>query len=214
MLKIDLSLEQYILDHIEPEGALLEELSRQTNLKTVHPQMNSGHLQGKILEMISKLIQPSTILEIGTFTGYSAICMAKGLKKGGKLITIDVNDEQKELAAGFIDSAGFSDRIVQITGNALKVMRELDEKFDLIFIDAEKTEYTAYYELAVDMLNPGGLILADNVLWGGKVVDESDKDDVFTAGILKFNDRIKNDTRVEKVILPVRDGIFMIRKKG
>lgn len=214
MLEIDLSLEQYILDHIEPEGALLEELSRQTNLKTVHPQMNSGHLQGKILEMISKLIQPSTILEIGTFTGYSAICMAKGLKKGGKLITIDVNDEQKELAAGFIDSAGFSDRIIQITGNALKVMRELDEKFDLIFIDAEKTEYTAYYELAVDMLNPGGLILADNVLWGGKVVDESDKDDVFTAGILKFNDRIKNDTRVEKVILPVRDGIFMIRKKG
>jgi predicted O-methyltransferase YrrM len=214
MLEFDLSLEQYILDHIEPEGALLEELSRQTNLKTVHPQMNSGHLQGKILEMISKLIKPSAILEIGTFTGYSAICLAKGLVEGGKLITIDIDDEVKELAAGFIKSAGFSDRIIQITGNALQVMQELDENFDLVFIDAEKTEYPAYYEFAVNMLNPGGIILADNVLWGGKVVLEDKKDDVFTAGILEFNNRVKNDDRVEKVILPVRDGIFMIRKKA
>jgi predicted O-methyltransferase YrrM len=214
MLEFDLSLEQYILDHIEPEGELLEELSRQTNLKTVHPQMNSGHLQGKILEMISKIIKPSAILEIGTFTGYSAICLAKGLVEGGKLITIDIDDEVKELATGFIKSAGFTDRIIQITGNALQVMQELDEKFDLIFIDAEKTEYLAYYEFAVNMLNPGGVILADNVLWGGKVVLEDEKDDVFTAGILEFNDRVKNDDRVEKVILPVRDGIFMIWKKA
>ena len=214
MLEFDLSLEQYILDHIEPEGELLEELSRQTNLKTVHPQMNSGHLQGKILEMISKIIKPSAILEIGTFTGYSAICLAKGLVEGGKLITIDIDDEVKELATGFIKSAGFTDRIIQITGNALQVMQELDEKFDLIFIDAEKTEYLAYYEFAVNMLNPGGVILADNVLWGGKVVLEDENDDVFTAGILEFNDRVKNDDRVEKVILPVRDGIFMIWKKA
>ncbi len=213
MLEFDLSLEQYILDHIDPEGPLLEELSRQTNLKTVHPQMNSGHLQGKILEMISKLIRPSAILEIGTFTGYSAICLAKGLKNGGKLITIDIDDEVRELAAGFIESAGFTDRIIQITGDALQLMKDLNEKFDLIFIDAEKTEYSAYYELAVNLLNPGGVILADNVLWGGKVVLEDEKDDVSTTGILEFNDLVKNDKRVEKVILPIRDGIFMIRRK-
>ncbi len=213
MLDNNLSLEKYILDHIETEGALMEELSRQTNLKTVHPQMSSGHLQGKILEMISKLVQPSRILEIGTFTGYSAISLARGLKENGELVTIDIDDELKEMASGFFKLAGCIDKITQITGNALEVMKEMDESFDLIFIDGEKSEYPAYYQLAVNLLNPGGLILADNVLWGGKVVDNDSEKDVFTAGILEFNKIVKDDIRVEKVILPVRDGIFMIRKK-
>ena len=213
MLDINLSLEKYILEHIEPEGSLMEELSRQTNLKTVHPQMSSGHLQGKILEMISKLVQPSRILEIGTFTGYSAISLARGLKENGELVTIDIDDELKEMASGFFKLAGCIDKITQITGNALEVMKEMDESFDLIFIDGEKSEYPAYYQLAVNLLNPGGLILADNVLWGGKVVDNDSEKDVFTAGILEFNKIVKDDIRVEKVILPVRDGIFMIRKK-
>ena len=213
MLDNNLSLEEYILDHIETEGTLMEELSRQTNLKTVHPQMSSGHLQGKILEMISKLVQPSRILEIGTFTGYSAISLARGLKENGELVTIDIDDELKEMASGFFKLAGCIDKITQITGNALEVMKEMDESFDLIFIDGEKSEYPAYYQLAVNLLNPGGLILADNVLWGGKVVDNESEKDVFTAGILEFNKIVKDDIRVEKVILPVRDGIFMIRKK-
>ncbi|MCD6596186.1 MAG: O-methyltransferase [Bacteroidales bacterium] len=214
MLDNDLSLEKYILDHIDTEGTLMEDLSRQTNLKTVHPQMSSGHLQGKILEMISKLVRPSRILEIGTFTGYSAISLARGLKENGKLVTIDIDDELKEMAARFFQLAGCTDKIIQITGDALEVMKEMDENFDLIFIDGEKSEYPAYYQLAVNLLNPRGLILADNVLWGGKVVENNSKNDIFTAGILEFNKIVRDDVRVEKVILPVRDGIFMIRKKA
>lgn len=213
MLDIDPSLEDYILEHISPEGDILEELTRQTNLKTVHPQMNSGHLQGKFLEIISKLVRPGRILEIGTFTGYSAISLAKGLNDDGKLYSIDISDELYDMAWEYIKRSGMQDKIVLLTGNALEVMKEIDEFFDLVFIDGEKREYPDYYDIVIDMLKPGGIILADNVLWGGKVVDPESNLDPSTAGILAFNKKVRNDRRVENIILPVRDGISVIRKK-
>ncbi len=213
MLDIDPSLEDYILEHISPEGDVLEELTRQTNLKTVHPQMNSGHLQGKLLEIISKLIRPGRILEIGTFTGYSAISLAKGLSDDGKLYSIDISDELYDMAWDYIKRSGMQDKIVLLTGNALEVMKEIDEFFDLVFIDGEKREYPDYYDIVIDMLKPGGIILADNVLWGGKVIDPESNLDPSTAGILAFNKKVRNDKRIENIILPVRDGISVIRKK-
>ena len=213
MLEIDPSLENYILEHISPEGEILEELTRETNLKTVHPQMNSGHLQGKLLEFISRMIRPHRILEIGTFTGYSAISMAKGLADEGRLYSIEISDELYDMASQFIKKSGMDGKIVLITGNALEVMKEMDEYFDLIFIDGEKREYSDYYDIAIDILKPGGIILADNVLWGGKVIEPDSKEDPSTAGILAFNKKVREDARVENVILPVRDGISVIRKK-
>ena len=213
MLDINPKLENYILKHISPEGEVLEDLTRQTNLKTVHPQMNSGHLQGKILEMLSKIMRPHRILEIGTFTGYSAISLAKGLDETGKLFSIDISDELYDMASTYIEKSGMHDKIELITGNALEVMKEMNEYFDLVFLDGEKREYPAYYDIVVDMLNPGGVILADNVLWSGKVIDSDSKQDPSTAGILAFNEKVREDKRVECIILPVRDGISVIRKK-
>jgi len=213
LLDIDPKLENYILEHISPEGDVLEELTRQTNLKTVHPQMNSGHLQGKLLEILSKMMRPNRILEVGTFTGYSAICLAKGLDDGGKLFSIDISDELYDMASTYIKKSGMHDKIELITGNALEVMKDMDESFDLVFLDGEKKEYSDYYDIVIDMLNPGGIILADNVLWSGKVIDSYPEQDPSTSGILAFNKKVKEDKRVECIILPVRDGISVIRKK-
>jgi len=213
LLYIDPKLDNYILEHISPEGEILEELTRQTNLKTVHPQMNSGHLQGKILEIISKIMRPHRILEIGTFTGYSAISLAKGLDHGGKLFSIDISDELYDMAISYIEKAGMKDKITLITGNALEVMKEMDEYFDLVFMDGEKREYSDYYDIVINMLKPGGVILADNVLWSGKVIDSDSSQDPSTLGILAFNKKVREDDRVECIILPVRDGISVIRKK-
>ncbi|MEA1897333.1 MAG: O-methyltransferase [Bacteroidota bacterium] len=211
-MNISQELEQYISDHMSPEGDILEDLRRKTYLKTPYPNMISGPLQGKFLELISKMLKPDRILEIGTFTGYSAICLASGLAEGGRLDTIDSNDETYEMAAEYFMRAGMESRIHQIKGDALEIMKRLDKQYDLIFIDGEKREYMAYYELAIELLRKGGIILADNVLWGGKVVDENEKNDPATAGILAFNKRLSNDKRVELVILPVRDGLSLIRK--
>jgi caffeoyl-CoA O-methyltransferase len=206
-------LENYIHQHITPEDPILEDLYRQTHIRFVNPNMVSGHLQGKFLEMISMMIKPENILEIGTFTGYSAICLAKGLSRYGKLITIEVNDEIAGFAHSYFTRAGLNSKITQLTGNALEIIPRLDIKFDLVFIDGDKREYIDYFRLIIDKVKPGGFILADNVLWGGKVV-ESESTDPQARGIIEFNEMIRNETHVEVVILPLRDGLMVIRKKA
>jgi len=206
-------IDRYILDHIDEEDPLLAELDRETHLKVLGARMISGHLQGQVLTMLSKMINPKTILELGTFTGYSAICLAKGLSDDGKLVTIEVDDELESLALKYFEKAGLAEKIDQRIGSALEIIPTLSEKFDLVFIDADKREYVQYFELLIDCLESGAWILADNTLWNGKVLDEPKPDDLQTKGILEFNALIKNDNRVEKVILPLRDGLTLIRKK-
>lgn len=208
-----LDLEQYILDHIDSEDSVLTELTRQTYLKVLRARMLSGHVQGQLLYLLVKLLKPRRILEIGTFTGYSAICMAKGLPQDGLIHTIEINDELCPMIELFIGKSGNQHRIQLHLGSALDIVPTLDETFDLIFLDGDKREYPAYYSLVFDRLRPGGVILADNVLWDGKVVAPLDPNDRYTKGILDFNDMVHADNRVEKVILPIRDGITLIRKK-
>jgi caffeoyl-CoA O-methyltransferase len=205
-------LEQYILDHSTPEDPILEDLYRQTHIRFVNPNMVSGHEQGKLLEFFSRMIQPGNILEIGTFTGYSAICLSKGLKENGKLITIEINDELASFAGEYFKKTRSENKIIPMTGNALEIIPSLDMKFDLVFIDGDKREYTDYYKLIIDKLNPGGFILADNVLWGGKVIEKETKDPQ-TLGIIAFNEMIREDDGIEKLIMPIRDGLMLIRKK-
>jgi len=212
-MKLDEGLEKYILDHSSQEDPVLAELNRETWVKTVHPQMIAGHLQGKVLEMISYMIRPERILEIGTFTGYSSICLAKGLAKGGLLYTIDRDDEITEFATTYINKSGNADQINLLCGDAREIIPGLDETFDLVFLDGEKDEYLDYYQLVFPKLRAGGFILADNVLWGGKVLEVPDSGDHFTRGIMAFNAEIRKDPMVETVILPIRDGITVIRKK-
>ena len=205
-------IEQYIREHSSSEDEVLSELYRQTYNKTVHPQMIAGQIQGKFLEMISRMIQPEYILEIGTFTGYSAICLARGLRPGGQAYTIDIDEEVKELAATFIQKAGMDGSIIMFTGDARDIIPCMDQKFDLVYIDAEKDEYIDYYNLVIRKVKSGGFILADNVLWSGKVIQQPGINDHFTKGIVAFNEMIRMDKRVEVVILPIRDGISLIRK--
>jgi len=206
-------LENYILQHIEPQDEVLSELDRETHLKVLGARMISGHLQGKVLTMLSKMIQPENILEIGTFTGYSAICLAKGLRENGKLVTIEMDDELEELARKYFVKANVQHKIIQRIGLALEIIPTLQENFDLVFIDADKREYVSYYQEVFDKVRSGGYIIADNTLWGGKVLNKPVSDDFQTKGILDFNSLIRNDKRVEKVILPLRDGMTVIRKK-
>jgi len=213
MLNLDHNLKHYILNHTDQEGDLLEELNRYTHVNILNPNMLSGHQQGKILEMISRMIQPHRILEIGTYTGYSAICLAKGLQEGGELITIDLNDELSEISTTYFKNAGMEDRIRLLTGDALVLIPGIPGPFDLVYIDGEKTEYVAYYRAVFDKVRPGGYLLADNVLWGGKILDPESEMDESTKGILAFNKMVTNDPRVMNVLLPVRDGLMIIRKK-
>lgn len=206
-------IHEYILNHIDVEDPILTELDRETNLKVLGARMISGHLQGQVLSMLSKMIRPKKILELGTFTGYSAICLAKGLQEGGKLFTIEIDDELEVLAAKYFKKAGIQDQVVQRIGSAAEIIPTLEEEFDLVFIDADKREYVKYYEILIENLKSGAYIIADNTLWDGKVLDELQKKDWQTKGILEFNTLIKNDTRIEKVILPLRDGMTLIRKK-
>jgi len=212
MFEISSELEKYILDHSEKEDELLYELNRETHKKMLRPRMLSGHLQGKTLEMLSKLLQPSQILEIGTYTGYSAICLARGLPEGGQLHTIESNDELEDFVQHYFKRAGLQDKITLHIGYALDIIRELTGPFDLVYLDADKTEYSDYLKLCKERLSPGGCILADNVLWDGKVV-HPDTNDPDTMGIHHFNETVKNDPDLEKVILPIRDGLMMIRKR-
>jgi predicted O-methyltransferase YrrM len=204
-------LEKYILDHSTAEDPVLEELYRQTHIRFVNPNMVSGHLQGRILELISKMIRPQNILEIGTFTGYSAICMAKGLASGGKLFSIEINDELKLFAASFFEKAGLTSVIEQLTGNALDIIPRLKTEFDMVFIDGDKREYTDYYKAVIDKVRPGGYIIVDNVLWGGMVLVPATRDPQ-ANGIISFNEMLRNQKNIEMVILPIRDGLMIIRK--
>jgi caffeoyl-CoA O-methyltransferase len=213
MLRINPQIEKYITDHTSEEDPVLAELNRRTNLDTVHPQMLAGKTQGRFLEMISRMIAPENILEIGTFTGYSAICLAKGLKKNGRLYTIEINDELITFAAGFFKRSGMADRITQLQGDARNIVPTLNIAFDLVFIDAEKSDYPEYYKLVFEKIRHGGWIIADNVLWGEKILEDTVQADASTRGILDFNNLVSNDNRVDNLILPVRDGIMLIRKK-
>jgi predicted O-methyltransferase YrrM len=209
---MDRNLESYIQDHSTPEDPVLEDLYRQTHVRFVNPNMVSGHMQGKLLEMISMMIRPDNILEIGTFTGYSAICLAKGLKQGGRLYTIECNDELQHFSCEYIRKAGLTSSIMQLTGRAQDIIPGIEVRFDLVFIDGDKREYVSYYKLVREKVRSGGFILADNVLWGGKVSDRNIKDPQ-AKGIIAFNDHIREDDTVEKLILPLRDGLMIIRKK-
>ena len=206
-------LQEYLEENSTKEDEVLHDLRRYTYLKVIHPRMLSGPLLGKFLEMVSGLIRPEKILEIGTYTGYSAICLARGLKPGGELFTIDINDELQEKTRTFFDRAGLTDRIRCITGNAIEIIPTLEDEFDLVFIDGEKEEYIDYYNCVFPRLKTGGIILADNVLWDGKVMEPEEKMDSATRSIYDFNRMISADSRVENVILPLRDGINLIRKK-
>ena len=211
MIQKDRELEHYILAHTKAEDNLLVELDRVTHLKTVQPRMLSGHLQGVILEMISKMIRPSRVLEIGTFTGYSAICLAKGLQPNGVLHTIEVDDEMVPIAQEYFVRSEWGNRIKQHVGSALQIIPELAEQFDLVFIDGDKREYIEYYKTVLPFVNVGGFILADNVLWDGKVLEKNPKD-AHTNGIIDFNNYVNDDPAVENVLLPFRDGIMLLRK--
>jgi predicted O-methyltransferase YrrM len=208
------NIADYARQHSTPEDTILHALYRETHLTTVYPRMLSGHLQGTLLNLISQMIKPSRILEIGTFTGYSAICMARGLAKGGILHTIDINDELAEIANRYFKLAGLEQSIVLHNGDALNIIPKLNEVFDLVFVDGDKEQYIRYYELVMPKLRKGGIILVDNVLWSGKVLAESPDKDKETESIREFNSMIAGDSRVEKLLLPFRDGIFIIRKLG
>jgi predicted O-methyltransferase YrrM len=208
---MDNTLEEYILSHSTPEDPVLDELFRQTHIRFVNPNMASGHLQGQILEMISRMINPLFILEIGTFTGYSAICLARGLKPEGKLVTIELNDELAEFSSSYFRKAGVENQIINLTGRAQDIIPTLEQLFDLVYIDGDKREYCEYYNLVFEKVRSGGFILADNVLWGGKV-NETDTSDPQTRGIIEFNEMICKQKNVENIILPVRDGMMIIRK--
>jgi predicted O-methyltransferase YrrM len=206
-------LNQYVESHTAVEPEVLRKLNRETNAKVVAPRMLSGHLQGRMLSMFSHMIKPNQILEIGTYTGYSAICFADGLQPGGMIHTIDINDELEEMVRRYFNEAGLESKIKLYIGDALKIIPSIHSTFDLVFIDADKINYSRYYDLVFDKVRPGGYILADNVLWSGKVLEDKSEMDDDTKAIVEFNRKVHNDSRVEHVLLPVRDGVMLIRKK-
>lgn len=209
---ISTAIDQYLDAHTQEESAILKALTRETHVKVLMPQMLSGNVQGNLLSMISKIMQPKRILEIGTFTGYASICLAMGLAEDGLLYTIDINRELETITDKYFVQAGVRNRIVSIYGAAIELIPTLEETFDLVFIDADKINYSTYFDLVIDKVRPGGLIIADNVLWSGKVVETTkDKD---TTAMDSYNKKIQRDPRVENVLLPLRDGLMMARKKG
>ncbi len=213
MIEVNKELEDYILKHTETEDLVLKDLTRETHVKMLRPRMLSGHLQGKFLKMTCQMIRPLRILEIGTYTGYSAISMAMGTSEDCIIHTIDCNDELEQFTRKYIKRSGFENRIQFHIGDALKIIPQLEECFDLVFIDADKRQYIEYFEAVFPKLNKGGFILADDVLWDGKVVEEIENNDKQTQGIINFNHFIQEDSRVENLILPIRHGLMMIRKK-
>jgi len=212
MLSLSASLEKYVIDHTSSESDTLKELNRQTHLKALAPNMLSGHLQGKLLEMISCMVRPKRVLELGTYTGYSAICLAKGMPKDGELHTVEINDELQDFASEYIEKVGLTSQIKQHIGSALEIIPTLTGSFDLVFIDADKREYPAYYQAVMERMEIGGILLVDNVLWYGKVVEETEKQDDYVQGIIELNQMIQEDHRVENLLLPFRDGLMMARK--
>ena len=208
-----MTLDDYILDHTSPEPDYLYRLWRATNVKTLHGRMASGHLQGRLLKMLVEMIRPQNVLEVGTFSGYSAISMAEGLNEGGRLYTFEVNDEMEDFTRPWIEQSAVADKITFIIGDALDGAPRLGVEFDMVFIDGDKRAYYDYYDMALSVLRPGGFIVADNTLWDGHVTDPAYDHDQQTQGIRRFNDYVAGDLRSEQVILPMRDGLTLIRKK-
>lgn len=207
-------IDDYVVKHSEDEPELLQQLNRETYQKILQPRMLSGHYQGRVLSMISKLINPKNILEIGTYTGYSAICLAEGLQKNGELHTIDINEELYDLQRKYFDKSGFGKQIHQHLGDALNIIPKLEKTFDLVFIDADKENYANYFHAIINKMNRGGIILSDNVLWSGKVLETKfKKEDTSTPALIEYNKLLKEDKRVETIILPIRDGLTITRKK-
>ena len=208
-----MSLDDYILSHIDPEGEYLHALWRDTQLKLSYGQMASGHLQGRLLKMLVEMIRPHRVIELGTFSGYSALSMAEGLPEGAELHTIEVYDENEDFLRRWIGGSPWADRIHLHIGDALDIIPTLGDRWDLAFVDADKREYVKYYEMLLPRMNPGGFILADNTLWYGRITEEARASDLQTRGLQEFNDLVANDPRVENVILPLRDGLSIIRKR-
>lgn len=206
-------LNQYVLDHTENEPELLQNLNKETWQKVLAPRMLSGHFQGRLLAIISKLLNPKTILEIGTYTGYSALCLAEGLQKEGTLHTIDINEELLDLQKKYFDASEFKNNIKQYLGNATQIIPTLQDKFDLVFIDADKTNYVNYFYAIINKMNSGGVILSDNVLWSGKVTETPHPKDKDTIALITYNKLLKNDPRIETILLPIRDGLTISRVK-
>ena len=208
-----MTLDDYVLQHIDAEPEYLAEINRNTWVRQMNPRMCSGHLQGRVLSMIARMIQPQNILEIGTFTGYSALCFAESLPKNGCVDTIEINDELEDFIRENFRTSPYEDKIKLHIGDALKIIPILDKKYDLVFLDADKSQYIRHFEVVFPKVRTGGFILADNTIWAGKVIEDVQSNDWQTQEIIRFNDLIKADNRVEKVILPVRDGLTIIRKK-
>ena len=206
-------IDDYVVQHSQQEPQILKDLTRETWQKVLNPRMLSGAFQGRVLSMISKIIQPETILEIGTYTGYSALCLAEGLSKNGKLITIDRNEELATLQEKYFSKSDYSHQIEQHIGDATQIIPTIHKKFDLVFIDADKSNYINYFHLIIDKMNPGGIILSDNVLWSGKVVEPLDAKDKDTKILLEYNKLMNEDPRIETVLLPIRDGLTVSRVK-
>ena len=207
------NIDNYVVEHSQQEPTILKELSKETWQKVLNPRMLSGAFQGRVLSMISKLIQPKNILEIGTYTGYSALCLAEGLASEGKIFTLDKNEELETLQNKYFEKSGFRNQIEQFVGNAIEIIPTIDQKFDLVFIDADKSNYINYFHLIIDKMNSGGIILSDNVLWSGKVVEKLDPKDKDTKVLLEYNKLLNTDDRVETVLLPIRDGLTITRVK-
>jgi len=206
-------IDQYASDHSEKEPELLKELFRETWQKALVPRMISGHFQGRILSMISKLIQPKSILEIGTYTGYSALCLAEGMKENGRLHTIDHNEELYDFQRRYFDRSAHKDQIKQYVGQGLDIIKDIDGPFDLVFIDADKANYSNYFKAVIDKMNSGGVILSDNVLWSGKVTETPSPNDEDTIALIAYNKMMNEDPRIETVLLPIRDGLTISRVK-
>ena len=205
-------IENYVETFTSGESKVLHELNRETNQKFLIPRMLSGHLQGRVLSLFSHLLRPRRILEIGTYTGYSALCLGEGLQSDGKLITIDVNEELEDMVNRYVQKSGLSEKIEFRIGNAMELIPEMNELFDLVFIDADKTNYSNYFDLVIDKVRPGGCIIADNVLWSGKVIHDKENQDEDTTALVAYNQKVQNDPRVENVLMPVRDGLMIARK--
>lgn len=207
------SIDEYILQHIDPESEYLKSLYRDTHVKLLRPRMASGHLQGRMLKMFVEMVRPRQILEIGTYSGYSALCLAEGLQEGGMLHTFEINDEQEDFTRPWLEHSPYADKIRFYIGDALELVPALELTFDMAFIDGDKRKYIEYYEMTLEHLSEGGYIIADNTLWDGHVLEQPRNTDAQTIGIKAFNDLVAQDVRVEKVILPLRDGLTIIRKK-
>ena len=206
-----MSLDEYILQHIDAEGDYLHALWRDTQLRLSYGQMASGHLQGRVLKMLIEMAKPQKVLELGTFSGYATLCMAEGLQEGAELHTFEVFDENEDFLRKWFEGSAYKDKITLHIGDALQLVPQMEERWDFAFIDADKREYVAYYEMLLPLMNPGGFIVADNTLWYGHVLEEARESDMQTKGVQAFNDLVASDARVEKVILPLRDGLTIIR---